>query len=459
MNAGRERSDPGAGRSVVPVGELARSIAGFLERSFPAVWAAGEISNLTRAASGHWYFSLKDRDAQLRCVMFRSRAQAVDWSPREGDHVEARVVPGLYVPRGDFQLQVEQMRRSGAGALYEEYLRIKARLEAAGLFDAGRKRPLPAHPRAIGIVTSAQAAALRDVLATLRRRAPHVEIVVFPTPVQGADAPLRIVEAIAGAARWIESHRIDVLLLVRGGGSIEDLWAFNDERVAQAIAAALVPVVSGVGHETDVTIADFVADLRAPTPTAAAELASPDAAALRMRVAQRQARLARAMERRLDQAGQRVDDAIRRLRSPSQRLVDAQARLDALVRRMMRSATSTWTTGQRSWLHLSARLGQVRPSLARWSERTAAERDRLRRAMARRVDRAGQATSNLSSRLALLDPHGVLARGYAIVSDADGCIVRDATATSAGALLRIELARGALGVRVERAAEGPERDR
>lgn len=255
-------SAPGAtrgGDEVIPVSALNRAISTMLERSFPLLWISGEVSNFTRAASGHWYFSIKDQQAQMRCVMFRGRAQYAEFTPREGDRIEVRAVVTMYEPRGEVQLNVEAVRRTGQGRLYEAFLRLKAQLEAEGLFAPERKRPLPPHPRAIGIVTSLQAAALRDVLTTLARRAPHIPVIVYPAPVQGAGSAEKLVAAVAAANARRE---VDVLLVCRGGGSIEDLWSFNDEALARAIAASELPVVSGVGHETDFTIADFAAGAR-----------------------------------------------------------------------------------------------------------------------------------------------------------------------------------------------------
>jgi len=258
-----------SGPPVLAVSALNQAVARVLERSFPLVWVAGEISNFTRAASGHWYFTLKDDAAQVRAVMFKGRAQYADFAPREGDKVEVRTLVTLYAPRGDYQLNVEAIRRAGVGNLYEAFLRLKEKLEREGLFAPARKRPIPGFVRCIGIVTSPQAAALHDILTALRRRAPHVRVVLYPTPVQGEGAAARIARAIETASQRAEC---DVLLVGRGGGSMEDLWSFNDETVARAIAACAMPVIAGIGHETDFTIADFAADLRAPTPTAAAEL-------------------------------------------------------------------------------------------------------------------------------------------------------------------------------------------
>jgi exodeoxyribonuclease VII large subunit len=294
----------GTAVAVIPVSLLNRLAREQLEAAFPLCWVAGEVSNLSHASSGHVYFSLKDRAAQVRCVMFRSRAQLLGWRLENGQNIEARVLVTLYEARGDFQLNVEAARRAGIGNLYEEFLRRKEKLEREGLFDSAAKRPLPAFPRRIGIVTSLQAAALRDVLSTLGRRAGQVSIVVYPTPVQGDGAAAQIAAAIRCAG---ERRECAVLIVCRGGGSIEDLWAFNDEAVARAIRSCSLPVISGIGHETDFTIADFAADQRAPTPTAAAELAAPERAALLARIAASQLALRRHLEQNLNQRGQQLD--------------------------------------------------------------------------------------------------------------------------------------------------------
>src|SRR5687768_10964965 len=299
---------PGAavasGLRVLSVAELLRSVRDTLERRFPLAWVRGELSNLSRAPSGHCYFTLKDAGAQVDCVMFRSRSAALDWEPRDGMQVEVRALPTLYEPRGRFQLNVEAMRRAGLGPLYERFLRLKEKLGAEGLFAPELKREPPAFPRTIGVLTSLAAAALRDVLSTLARRNPAIEVIVYPVPVQGDGAAARIASMLARANRRAEC---DVLLLVRGGGSIEDLWQFNEEAVARAIRASRIPVVVGVGHETDFTIADFAADRRAPTPSAAAELVSPSRAQLAGRVADCGRCLAREMERKLRYAAQTLD--------------------------------------------------------------------------------------------------------------------------------------------------------
>ena len=282
---------------VISVAELNRLTRDLLERNLPLMWVAGEISNFKRYGSGHCYFTLKDAQAQVDCVMFRGRAQLLGWQPQDGTKVEVRALPTLYEARGKFQLSVEVMRRAGLGALYEAFERLKAKLEQEGLFDPARKRPLPRFPRAVGVVTSPQAAALRDVLTTLKRRMPGLPVILYPTPVQGEGAGSRIAAAIslAGARR-----ECDVLIVCRGGGSIEDLRSFNEEAVARAILTSPVPVVTGIGHETDFTIADFVADARAPTPTGAATLASPGRDELSRLLLQQAHRLLRVFRRGLE---------------------------------------------------------------------------------------------------------------------------------------------------------------
>ncbi|MEX2239236.1 MAG: exodeoxyribonuclease VII large subunit, partial [Burkholderiales bacterium] len=324
-----------ASAPVLSVSALLRSVRETLERRFPLAWIGGEISNFRPASSGHWYFTLKDELAQVDCVMFRSRAAALDWEPAEGMRVEARALVTLYEPRGRFQLNVEHMRRAGLGPLYERFLKLKAQLEKEGLFDPAAKREIPAFPKTIGVVTSRQAAALRDVLTTLQRRNPSIPVIVYPVPVQGEGAAARIAQMLAVANARAEC---DVLLLVRGGGSIEDLWQFNEEVVARAIRASSIPVVVGVGHETDVTIADFAADRRAPTPTAAAEMVSPSREELLMRVAELAQRASREALRRIEYAMQMVDALSRRLVHPRERLRTSRQLLEQLAARLASAA-------------------------------------------------------------------------------------------------------------------------
>ncbi|MCL4185259.1 MAG: exodeoxyribonuclease VII large subunit [Burkholderiaceae bacterium] len=449
MNSGIANGNPGLAREILSVGQLNRMVAGLLQRNIAPLWVAGELSNVVRAASGHWYFTLKDASAQVRAVMFRGRAQYVDFVPRDGDRVEVRALVGLYEPRGDYQLTVEAMRRAGDGDLYQRFVQLKARLQAEGLFEPARKRSLPPMPRTIGIVTSPQAAALRDVLTTLRRRAPGVPVIVYPTPVQGVEAPAAIVAALAAAARRREC---DVLLLVRGGGSIEDLWAFNDERVARAVTASPIPVVSGVGHETDFTIADFVADLRAPTPTAAAAAAAPDWRELLQAALRAGERCMRAWTRRVESLEQRLDTSARLLRSPSARWQERAARLRALAQRV--AALARASIGQRALRVERARAGIRPPRSELAAQRLDAATQGLRRAADVLLARRDERLERCAAALALVSPQAVLERGYAIVQDHDGRVVRSAVDASPGDALNVTLARGALRVEVRERADG-----
>jgi exodeoxyribonuclease VII large subunit len=445
---------PVDGNSILSVAEFNRRVARLLERSVPLVWVAGEVSNFMKAASGHWYFSLKDADAQVRCVMFRNANRLIDWRVKEGDRIEVRAVAGLYAPRGEFQLTVESMRQAGAGALFEAFLRTKAKLEAEGLFDATRKRVLPSFPRAIGVVTSMQAAALRDVLTALARRAPHVRIVVYPSPVQGRDAPARLVDAIRMAALRAERFdEIDVLLVVRGGGSIEDLAAFNDEGVARAMAEVSVPVVSGVGHETDVTIADFVADVRAATPTAAAELASPDAPRILEALSQRALHMRRALVRRLEYFEQRLDDASRRLKSPEQRLAARTRDLQRLATQLQRAGLSGLTRREEALRQATLHLYRARPDVAPLASRLAQFARQQKQALRRHLEGAANQLQVLSARLDLLDPHAALQRGYAIVEHGDGSIVDGVGKLAKDDLVRLRFLDGEAGAQVRSVVE------
>ena len=391
-------------RPILSVSELLRSVRDTLERRFPLLWVRGELSNLSRAPSGHRYFTLKDRGAQVDCVMFRSRAAALETELREGMQVEAQVLVSLYEPRGRFQLTVENLRPAGLGPLYERFLRLKEKLEREGLFDPASKRPLTPYPRTIGVVTSRAAAALRDVLTTLARRNPAVRVIVYPTPVQGEGAAGRIAAMLATASSRAEC---DVLLLVRGGGSIEDLWSFNEERVARAIRASRIPVVVGVGHETDFTIADFAADRRAPTPTAAAELATPARLELLKNLEACVRCLSREMRRRLQYAMQSLDGCAKRLVHPAERLRRSQQSLTQL-------------------------------------------RTRLAFALGHRVHRSAAQLERLQASLASLDPTAVLGRGYSITRNAAGEVLRDAAQTREGERLFTTLARGSLQSEVKK---------
>lgn len=424
---------------VLTVSELNRMARRALESQLPLLWVEGEISNFTRAASGHWYFSLKDDQAQVRCVMFRGRNQFADFTPANGDHVEIRALPTLYEARGDFQLGAEAIRRAGAGRLYEAWLKLKARLEAEGLFDAARKRPLPRLPRTLGIVTSPQAAALRDVLTALARRLPGLAVILYPAPVQGQGAGARLAAAIQAASARAEC---DVLLVVRGGGSLEDLWSFNEEIVVRAIAAATMPVVSGVGHETDFTLADFAADLRAPTPTAAAELASPLREELLAGLVTQARRLVNAQARRLHDTGQRLDFLSRRLVHPAEQLRARQAALGQLAGRLQRAADALQQRRQLRLDSLQARLASPTQMLQMHRQRLATLTDRLARARSAHTTRQHLTLARLATSLAHLDPQRVLARGYSLVQRADGTVVQDAGALLAGEALELRFHTG-----------------
>lgn len=390
---------------IVSISELNRLARNALEREIPLLWVTGEISNLTRAASGHVYFNLKDESAQARCVMFRARVGLVPWVMANGQQVEARALVSLYEPRGEFQLNIESMRRAGLGKLYEAFSRLKAQLESEGLFAPERKRALPRYPRAIGIVSSLQAAALHDVLTALARRAPNVPVFIYPTPVQGEAAPAMIVAALGAANLHAQS---ELLLVVRGGGSIEDLWAFNDEAVARAIADSRIPVIVGVGHETDTTIADFVADQRAATPTAAAELASEAWFSAARQVTELHSAMNSAMERRLNTMRQRVDEAARRLLHPATRLQRVHSQLAMLRQRMI-------AAGRRRLSEQQARLACA------------------------------------STALTHLNPEAILQRGYSIVvASSSGKVVTNAEQIAPNDAVVLRFAAGAADARIER---------
>ncbi|RZT97968.1 exodeoxyribonuclease VII large subunit [Rivibacter subsaxonicus] len=407
-------------RQVWEVAALVRAVADTLAQRFAVVSVRGEIGGFTRAASGHCYFTLKDAEgaASLRCAMFRRAAALMASPPQEGDAVELRGRLAVYEPRGELQFIVESLQRAGAGALYERFLRLKAELEAEGLFDAARKRPLPGYPRRVGIVTSLGAAVLRDVATALARRAPQVELLVYPSPVQGADAPAQLAAAIALASRRAE---VDTLLVCRGGGSLEDLWAFNEAVVVRAIAACSVPVISGVGHETDVTLADFAADLRAPTPTAAAELAAPPRDELLADLQSLADGLWRGLHRRLDADAQRLDRAALRLARPGHALAARQARL-ALLAGRLRAAVAR---------RLTECAERERRLATRWLQ-----------AGARGRERQQQRLSLAATRLEGLDPQRVLARGYARLVDAGGAPLSSVSQLSVGAEFAAMLADG-----------------
>ncbi len=409
--------------AMLTVGQLNRAVSELLNDEFGLVWVRAEVSSFTLSAPGHGYLVLKDSSASVKGVIFRGRLQSAGFNPAAGDQVEIQARVSLYEPRGDYQLQIEVMRRAGRGALYEQFLALKAKLQSEGLFDAQIKRVIPLQPKAIGVLTSPQAAALHDVLTALKRRAPHVSVVIYPTLVQGKDAPLALRRALAQAC---ERQEVEVLLIVRGGGSLEDLWAFNDEGLARDIAASPIPTIVGVGHETDFSIADFVADLRAPTPTAAAEMACQPMAELVAKVEAFAQSLMRAQYRALEQRALRLDQASRRLVSPSQRL---KYRADALGWLLKRLKNQTPDINR-----LQTRCAQINLVIKKQTEKILTHKQH-------RFDVA-------RSKLISYDPKAVLERGYAIVSTQQGQVVRHANQVKAGQELNILLGQGTLEARV-----------
>ncbi len=406
------------------VGALCRAVADVLDSRFNPVAVRGEITGFTRAASGHCYFTLKDASGQLRCAMFKRAAQMLDFRPVDGELVEIKGRLGVYEPRGELQMVVKHMRRAGQGAWFEQFLKLKAKLEAEGLFDAERKRPLKTMPLGIGVVTSLGAAALHDVATALQRRVPHIPVVLAPSLVQGPDAPHTLVQALQQLGQRPD---IDVILLVRGGGSMEDLWAFNDENLARAIVSSPVPIISGVGHETDFTIADFCADLRAPTPTAAAEMCAVPQAELLSNLQLWGNALQTIAHRQLDTQEQRLDRAQARLGRPSEGL---SAEKMQLLRLQQRLGLAMQNRTQRCHNELAT----LASGLARGVQLTPATvRERLHRA---------------ALRLELLDPKLVLQRGFAWLSDADGQAITSVAQTTEGQALQATLADGVVDLRV-----------
>jgi len=437
-------------RTILTPSTLNRLVRGLLEDALPLVWIEGELCNVSRPASGHLYFTLKDAGAQVRAAMFKPKSSWLRFRPADGMHVLVRARVGLYEPRGEFQLVAEHMELAGEGALRREFDLLKARLEAEGLFESTRKRPLPRFARRIGVITSATGAAIRDVLSVLRRRWPLVEVEVLPVPVQGREAPPAIVAMLRKASA---SGRHDVLLLTRGGGSLEDLMAFSDEAVARAVHASAVPVVSAVGHEVDFSIADFVADLRAATPSAAAELLVPDALALRRHLGQLAQRLQLLQSRRLQAQTQRLDHLLARLQAqrPQARLARDRERLVQLHRRL-HAALREQARGRAIRLdRLHARLLAQHPRhRLQLLQRRLAERERsLQQCIGHRLERARLTLRQSARALQAVSPLATLERGYAIVFDSDGHVLRAAKDAPPGTVIRARLAEGELTAQVQ----------
>ena len=448
----RGASPPRAERDVYSVSRLNKEVRLLLESGLPLLWLEGELSNFAAPASGHWYFSLKDSAAQVRCAMWRQKNSLVRFRPKDGMAVLARARVGLYEPRGEYQLLVEHLEEAGEGALKREFEKLKAKLAGEGLFALERKRPLPAVPRRIGVVSSPTGAAIHDILRVLRARFPAAAVLLYPTAVQGAAAVPEIVRAIEAASR---RNECDVLIIARGGGSLEDLWCFNDERVARAIAACRVPTVSGVGHEVDVTIADFVADVRAPTPSAAALIAVPDKQSWLESLAQLEQRFAGAVGRSLRAQALAVGALAQRLQisHPGARLAQHAQRLDDLEQRLRLSLRASVLARRQRLENLSTRLWRENPRhrLEALCAHAAALRQRLVTTFAGNLNGFEQRLALASRTLDAVSPLATLGRGFAVVSRvADGTLLRDAAQAPAGTEIEARLARGRVRAQVTR---------
>ncbi|AHK16214.1 exodeoxyribonuclease VII large subunit [Thalassolituus oleivorans] len=428
--------DPG----VFTVSQLNQRARQLLEISFSSVRVEGEISNLARPSSGHWYFTLKDSGAQIRCAMFRSRTSQLKFLPKEGDHVELRGNVSLYENRGDYQLIVDSMKPAGEGALLLAFQQLKNRLAAEGLFDPARKRPLPVIKR-IGLVTSPTGAAVHDMLTVLKRRWPAMEVDIYPTPVQGREATQQIVDAIGRANR---DNRVDAIIVGRGGGSLEDLWCFNEEIVARAIAASQLPVISAVGHEVDITIADFAADVRAPTPSAAAELVSPDQQDVIQRLQQMQRRLAQSMRQHLQRQQQRILRLQQRVRGPQHQLRNQAQRIDQLEVRLQRAMRQRLRDQQQRLGRLQQALNHQHPqrNLTEYQQRLQRLWLQLQRRMQTNLQQQGQRLQSQAKLLSSLSPLEVLGRGYSITQRADGQVIEKHTDVKIDDIMHTRLGSG-----------------
>ncbi len=437
----------GLDREVLTVSQLNGRARVLLEDVFSGIWVEGEISNLARPASGHIYFTLKDSNAQVRCALFRNNAARVRQALRDGLAVKVRGKVSLFEGRGDYQLILDTVEPAGDGALRLAFEALKEKLGAEGLFAAESKRALPAHPQRIGIISSPTGAVIRDIISVFRRRAPQVELNLIPTAVQGREAIAQIVRALQRA----DAMGFDALILARGGGSLEDLWCFNEEAVARAIAACVTPIVSAVGHETDVSISDFVADVRAPTPSAAAELLAPDSSDLQRRLESLHRRLLLRIQNRLAHDRLRLDSLTRRLRHPGERLRQQAQRLDDLDMRLRRAFEQRLNQRRERLARLDTRLAAQHPgrTLALLKQRLDNLAERLPRAMREKLkDRRQQLQAQVQT-LQVVSPLATLGRGYSILLDERGQAIRNAAQTHNGQRLKARLGEGELLVRVE----------
>ncbi|HAK34569.1 MAG TPA: exodeoxyribonuclease VII large subunit [Pantoea sp.] len=426
--------------NVFTVSRLNTTVRQLLEQEMGSVWLSAEISNFSQPASGHWYFTLKDDGAQVRCAMFRNSNRRVTFRPQHGQQILVRATITLYEPRGDYQLIIESMHPAGEGALQQQFELLKAKLASEGLFDQQHKQPLPEPAKQVGVITSATGAALHDVLRVLHRRDPSLPVIIYPTPVQGADAPAAIVRAIELANQRAEC---DVLIVGRGGGSLEDLWSFNEERVARAIFASRIPVVSAVGHETDVTIADFVADLRAPTPSAAAEIVSRNQTELLRQLLSQQQRLEMAMDYYLAQQQRRFSRLDHRLQQqhPQLRLARQQTALFRLQQRLNEAVENRLRQSLRQQDRLAQRLAahQPQPRLFQAQRQLEQMRYRLQQSMEKMLNRDRQRFATLAAQLEGVSPLATLARGFSVTTDSTGQVVKKTAQLQSGDTLRTRL--------------------
>jgi exodeoxyribonuclease VII large subunit len=431
--------------AALSVSELNACARQLLEQNLVGLWIAGEVSNLTRAASGHYYFSLKDARAQVRCVLFKGVAQQLSQPLQEGDDLEVSGKISIYEARGEFQITINAVRHKGLGQLYEAYERLKQQLTAEGLFSAERKRQLPTHPKVVGVVTSLAAAALRDVVTTLRRRHSGIRVIIYPTAVQGAGSEKQIASAIASAN---EHAQAEILIVCRGGGSIEDLWSYNEEVVVRAVANSAIPTVSGVGHETDFTLTDFAADIRAPTPTAAAELVSPDMAQLRHNVAQWQTRIHHLLQQRYYDASQRLDWLTRQLKHPQQKWQLQQQQLTDLQRQLQLNMQRQLRQQQQNLLQQQRSLNNLRPQTTHAQQALTYRKQQLQQYGHNILLHAQQRLQQQASILEAVSPLQILARGYSVVTNQRGQIISDSSKLKTGQYLNIRFATGERSVQV-----------
>jgi exodeoxyribonuclease VII large subunit len=430
------------------VSELNRQARTLLERSFLTIQVEGEISNFVRPSSGHWYFTLKDDNAQVRCAMFKNRNQVINPQPKQGDKVVVRAKVSLYEGRGDYQLICDFMESSGSGSLQAAFEALKRKLQAEGLFDSTHKKPIPAHPSHIGIITSKTGAAVHDILTVLKRRFPGLPVTIYPTAVQGDEAPAQICKAIILA----EAHQTcDVLIIGRGGGSLEDLWAFNTEAVARTVFDCEIPIISAVGHEVDVVITDFIADTRAPTPSAAAEMLSPDQQQLKQRLTLLEQRLVRHIEQRLKTAALSIQHAKTRLRHPGQKLNEQAQRLDHLEGKLFSAIKTKITDSKHQQQQLSSRIKAQSPDkqLPLKEEQIHSLQRRLTQSIHTFLQQKGLKLGALSSQLSTVSPLATLERGYAIVKDEKGAVIQDASSVQKGDMIESQLYKGHLRCRVD----------